>query len=107
MSEKSVVYDQKKKGEKMENEIRLTNVYRVALLRLFGVQGRIENDRGYLQFVFPGTPEVQEIIDRFEEPQPLSLRLYVDQLRRTQEEIRNAKTARGGKYGTINGSTSI
>lgn len=81
----------------MNREIRLTNVYKIALLSAEGIQGSIVDDHGYLQWSFEETPQAQALLDAFDTVQPINLRLYVDHLRLTQDELRNAKLKRGGR----------
>jgi hypothetical protein len=81
------------------NEIRLTNPYIITDLEYEGHKGIPEDDHGYIQFVYPATPEVQAVIDRFDQPQTINLREYVAHLRKVLDQIRNLKIERRGHNG--------
>lgn len=76
-------------------KLRISNLYYVADLGMKGLEGIPEFSNGFTQFVYEATPEVQAVIDSFNQPQEINLRDYVAHLRRIQDIIRNKKLEGG------------
>ena len=74
----------------------INNIYKEAVLRQKGHLGEAVREGGYVSFVHPWTPEVEDILNTFSEPQDVNLFEYVNCLRRTQDELRRVK-AEGGR----------
>ena len=85
------------KEESKPHVVKLTNPYKKSQLNYFGKTGQLSDDDGYLHWTFEATPEAEAILDSFDKPTPINLRVYIDHLRRTQDEIKRAQLRRREK----------
>jgi hypothetical protein len=85
------------KVEPMNEKITLSNPYKIAALATAGIRGVPVQDHGYIAWTYEASPTVQAAIDGFDEDQLVNLRVYVEHLRRIQDEIRMWKGERGNR----------
>ncbi len=75
--------------------MRIGNKFKAAILLYEGYEPMIENDNGYSRFVVEDTPEVRTLLDRFNEPQMINLKVFVDRLKNIEDQIKREKHGGG------------
>ncbi len=77
--------------------VRVGNKFKAALLLYKGYQPTIENDNGYTRFLIEDTQDIRSLLDLFNIPQMINLKVFVDRLKNIEDQIKREKNNGGGR----------